>query len=198
MLLAFVLLLTLRHVLYPFLAVTDRVSSQYVVAEGWLEAPELRVAAGEFARRGYIKIITSGGRVMNEWTPDDSVTYADWGASKLERIGVPTNLIQRVPCFISHRDRTYNSALAVKNWFTVNHIPIQRLDVFTEGAHARRTRLLYQKAFGDDVQIGIIAIQDPKFDPHSWWRTSEGVREVVGEAIAYLYARFFFHPSKHG
>lgn len=34
-----------------------------------------------------------------------------------------------------------------------------------------------------------------EYDPRHWWRTSEGVRNVVGESIAYLYARFFFRPA---
>ncbi|MGA2556129.1 MAG: hypothetical protein ABSG04_07630, partial [Verrucomicrobiota bacterium] len=62
--------------------------------------------------------------------------------------------------------------------------------------HARRSRLLFQKACGDDTKVGVIALDDVGYDPTHWWRTSEGVREVVGEGIAYLYARIVFHPSR--
>jgi hypothetical protein len=55
--------------------------------------------------------------------------------------------------------------------------------------------LLFQKAFGPEVKVGIVAVADPQFDPDHWWRSIEGVREVVGETIAYLYARLLFHPS---
>jgi hypothetical protein len=65
----------------------------------------------------------------------------------------------------------------------------------TEDAHARRTRLLYQKAFGKKVAVGIIAVSNPDYNPTQWWRYSDGVREVIGESIAYIYARFFFYPS---
>ena len=68
-------------------------------------------------------------------------------------------------------------------------------DIVTQGPHARRSRLLYEKAFGGDVEVGVIATEDPKYDPAHWWRSSEGVREVMSEAIAYGYARLFFHPS---
>ena len=54
-----------------------------------------------------------------------------------------------------------------------------------------------QKAFGPSVKIGVISVPDPDYDPKHWWRYSEGVREVLGESIAYIYARIFFHPSKN-
>ena len=69
------------------------------------------------------------------------------------------------------------------------------INVLTEGAHARRTRLLYQKAFGKNVAVGVVAISNPNYDPTQWWRYSDGVREVIGESIAYVYARFFVYSS---
>jgi len=52
----------------------------------------------------------------------------------------------------------------------------------------RRSKMMFTKVFGKNVAIGIIALNDPLYDPKHWWRTSEGVREVLGEAIAYMYA----------
>ena len=34
-----------------------------------------------------------------------------------------------------------------------------------------------------------------EYDPKRWWCYSEGVREILGETIAYVYARFFFFPK---
>ena len=55
-------------------------------------------------------------------------------------------------------------------------------------------RLLFQKALGDGIKVGIIAVPNPDYDPKYWWRYSDGVREVIGESIAYIYARLFFWP----
>ena len=44
------------------------------------------------------------------------------------------------------------------------------------------------------VKIGIIAAPNPDYDAKHWWRYSEGVREVTGEGLAYLYAKLFFYP----
>jgi hypothetical protein len=41
----------------------------------------------------------------------------------------------------------------------------------------------------------VIAVSNPDYDPKDWWRYSDGVREVIGETIAYIYARCFFYPS---
>jgi hypothetical protein len=72
---------------------------------------------------------------------------------------------------------------------------VYSINVLTEDAHARRTRLLYHKAFGKSVTVGIIGVANPDYDSTQWWRYSDGVREVIGESIAYIYARFFFYPS---
>ena len=72
----------------------------------------------------------------------------------------------------------------------------QGINVVTEDVHARRTRLLFQEALGPDVKVGIIAVPSPEYEARHWWRYSEGVREVIGESIAYVYARFLFWPKE--
>jgi uncharacterized SAM-binding protein YcdF (DUF218 family) len=101
-----------------------------------------------------------------------------------------------VPSHVAGRDRTYSAALALKEWFRTNNMTVVSVNVLTEDVHARRTRLLFQEAFGKTTEIGIIAVQNPDYDPDRWWRYSEGVREILGESIAYLYANFLFHPEK--
>ena len=71
---------------------------------------------------------------------------------------------------------------------------VESINVLTEDVHARRTRLLFRKAFGHEITIGIIAVPDPDYDSRRWWRYSAGVRDVFSETAAYLYARFLFHP----
>ena len=117
------------------------------------------------------------------------------GAEILKKFGIPGGVVQMVPSRVLSRERTYGSAVALRDWFREHNAPVQRINVLTEGAHARRTRLLYQKAFGRNVIVGIIAVSNPEFNPRQWWRYSDGGREVIGESIAYIYARFFFWPD---
>ncbi|MBC8095995.1 MAG: YdcF family protein [Akkermansiaceae bacterium] len=196
LLVAIVSVLIIQRNLYAFLTPTQRVASDYLVVEGWIAVDCLQQATVEFTNGHYRKLLTSGCTVNNPWNPDAKVTSADWGASRLRRIGFDTNAVEAVPCWASASDRTYQSALAVKKWFSEQHLPLRSLNVVTEGSHARRTRLLFQKALGSDVDVGIIAFEPRSADMKHWWRSSEGTREVTGECIAYLYARFFFRPDQ--
>ena len=74
-----------------------------------------------------------------------------------------------------------------------NHVSATNFNLMTLGAHARRSRLLFEEAFDGKASVGIISITNREYDPRHWWKYSEGVREVIGESVAYVYARFFFH-----
>jgi uncharacterized SAM-binding protein YcdF (DUF218 family) len=100
------------------------------------------------------------------------------------------------PARVVDRDRTFSSAVALRDWLRAHGVFVQSLNLVTEDVHARRSRLLFQKAFGDGVTVGIIAVPNPDYDIRHWWRYSEGVRDVIGETLAYLYARFLFWPSE--
>ena len=181
----------------PFLAVTHRTDAKVLVVEGWIHEFAMRAAAEEFRTGHYDKIYTTGGPVVGtDGATNNFNTIAYVGADLLLKAGVPPEFIQRVPSHVSGRDRTYSSALALRAWFESRHLPLPAINVLTEDAHARRTRLLFAKAFDGQPHVGIISIPDPDYQARHWWRYSEGVREVLGESIAYIYARFLFHPAK--
>ena len=181
----------------PFLAETHRVDTNVLVVEGWVHKYAIRSAVEEFNSGSYQRIFTTGGPVVgNGGYVNDYQTSASVGADLLKKFGVPSEAVQMVPSHVTGRDRTYSSALALHNWLQDHSMSVRSFNVLTEDFHARRTRLLYKKAFGRDVRIGIIAIPSPDYDANHWWRYSDGVREAVGESIAYLYARLFFFPSE--
>lgn len=182
---------------HPFLAVTERVDSEYLVMEGWVHPFTAQAAAAEFRAGGYKLIFVSGEPVFGSGQYiSDSKTEAWVGGDLLRREGISEDLLRRIASRKVDRDRTFDSAMALKAWLQENHFVVHGLNVVTEDVHARRTRLLFQEAFGPDVKMGIIASANPDYDAHHWWRYSEGVREILGESIAYLYAKFLFWPSK--
>ncbi len=187
-----VLLLTV----HPFLAAKGRVDTSILVVEGWVHDFAIRAGAQEFNRGGYSRVFTTGGPVTGSggYTTDANTT-ANVGADLMRKAGVSAEFVQMVPAKMMGRDRTYSSAVALRDWFREHHMEVRSLNVVTEGVHARRTRLLFQKAFGAGVPVGIIAVPNPDYDAKRWWYYSDGVREVVGEVVAYVYARLFFHPS---
>jgi uncharacterized SAM-binding protein YcdF (DUF218 family) len=180
---------------YPFFAVTERVETRLLVVEGWVDNHAMRVAAAEFRTGSYERVLTTGGPVegLGGYLNDFS-TAASVGAGNLRQAGVPADKVQMVPSRVSARDRTYASAVALKKWSEENKVPLTAVNVLTVDVHARRTRLLFQMALGPAVKVGIVSVPNPDYNAARWWRYSEGVRSVIGECIAYLYARFLFFP----
>ncbi len=199
--LLFIVVLTLAVVtflnVYPFLAVTQRVDTDVLVVEGWVHPYAIRVSAEELQNHSYQRAFTTGGPVVgNGGYINDYQTAASVGADLLKKAGVPAELVQMVPSHVMGRDRTYSSAIALKDWLREHDMQVRSLNIVTEAAHARRTRLLFEKALGSNVAVGVIAVPSPDFDARHWWLYSEGVEEVVTEGVAYLYAKFFFLPSQ--
>lgn len=145
-----------------------------------------------FKEGQYSKLFVTGVPLEKGAPLAEYKTYAELGAAVILQLGLRTNVVQAVPAPDVRKDRTYASALALKEWLAAHGTNISSLTVVSQGAHARRTRLLYEKAFGSDVEIGIISIPSREYDPKRWWTKSAGVREVVDETVAYLYARLIF------
>src|SRR5438132_919054 len=181
---------------YPFLAITHRVNANILVVEGWIHEYAIRAAVKEFRSNHYEHVFTTGGPVVGSGGYiNDFYTSASVGANLLKKCGLPDERLQMVPSRVMDRDRTYGSAVALRNWFLDHNMAVSGIDVVTEDIHARRTRLLFQEALGKNINVGIIAVPNPDYDARRWWRYSEGVRQVLAESIAYIYARFFFYPS---
>lgn len=181
---------------HPFLATTQRVQSDVLVVEGWIHEYGIRGAKEEFSQGAYRRAVTTGGPVVGiGGYRNDFQTSASVGADNLVAAGLPAERVSMVPSRVSGRDRTYSSAVALRIWLQANEPTVRKINVLTEDAHGRRTRLLFEKALGPAYEVGIISIPNPDYDPKRWWRYSEGVRTILGESIAYLYVRLFFWPS---
>jgi uncharacterized SAM-binding protein YcdF (DUF218 family) len=182
---------------YPFLATTDRVNANILVVEGWIHEYGIRAAVKEFQSNHYEQVFATGGPVAGSGGYiNDYCTSASVGAELLKKWGLPDERLQMVPSRVMDRDRTYGSAVALRKWFAEHNTPVSGINVVTEDVHARRTRLLFQKALGDKIAVGVIAIPNPDYDAKRWWRYSAGLKEVVSEAAAYAYARLLFYPSE--
>jgi uncharacterized SAM-binding protein YcdF (DUF218 family) len=168
-----------------------------LVVEGWVHRYAIFAAADEFGTGSYTRVFSTGGPVVgNGGYVNDYQTSASVGANELKNAGLPEESVQMVPSRVLDRDRTYSSAVALRKWFVDHGVAVHSFNVLTEDTHARRTRLLFEKAFGKNVKIGIIAVPNPDYDPRRWWWYSEGVKDVVSEGVAYVYAKLFFFPTK--
>ena len=186
----------LARSIYPFLALTEPVGASVLVVEGWLGQKELDGAIEVFRAGGYERIVTTGGP-LHSWpeSPSDS-TYAHRAADYLRRHGLGAVPITAAPSPLTHQDRTYTSALMVRAWAQRSGIELKKIDVVSHGPHARRSRLLYEAAFGPPVQIGIFAIRPEDYDEAHWWRSSTGAREVAQQAMGLIWIKLFFNPLR--
>lgn len=181
---------------YPFLAVTHRENSKILVVEGWVHPFAIDAAVVEFKNGRYDRVFVTGGPVVGTGGySNDYNTEASVGADLLRTSGIPNDALQMVPSRVWNRNRTYYSAIALRDWFRSHNVQVSSMNVLTEQAHGRRTRMLFQEAFGRNVRVGIISIPNPDYDAKHWWRYSDGVRNVVDETFAYIYAKFIFRPK---
>lgn len=183
-----------RHLLGA-LSPTERVAGGILVVEGWLPDYALAEAMEECRRSACRRIHTTGGAVPRGSALLAYGTHAEIAAAVLRHLGMPPDAVVAVPTPPTAKDRTHASAVALREWLAGAGIRPGAVQVVTLGAHARRTRLLYQKAFGETVPIGIVAVPSRDFEAERWWASSEGVRVVMAEGIAYLYARFSPGPD---
>ncbi len=152
---------------YPYLAVTDRMNADVLVVEGWVHSYAIQAGVEEFKRGSYQRIFTTGGPVVgNGGYINDYQTSASVGADLLKHAGIPAELVQMVPSHVIGRDRTYSSAVALRKWLGAHDLQPRAINIVTEGTHARRTRLLFQRALGPNVAVGVTEgeVQPERFE----------------------------------
>ena len=182
--------------IYPFLAVNEPVQGDILVVEGWLPDYALEDVVKWFRSHDYRLLVTTGGPHCKGHYLLQYKTSAELTAAILIQLGLDENRVKALPVPLVSMNRTYGSALLVKEWLADSVPSIKAFDIYSQGPHARRTRLLFEKVFGNEIDIGIIAAPDEEYDPQRWWMTSAGFRTVIDETLAYLYARFFFWPKE--
>jgi uncharacterized SAM-binding protein YcdF (DUF218 family) len=182
--------------LHRFLALNRPLAGGVLVVEGWVSDKAMQACSQEMFRSNYAKLYVTGGPLESGAPLSEYRTFAQLGAAVLLKFGVNSNSLVAVPAPWVAQDRTFTSAATLRTWFRERQEMPDRITVVTCGAHARRSRLLFQQAFGPQVQVGVIALPPDDYDPRRWWASSQGVRLVIGEVLAYGYARVIFHPPR--
>ncbi len=181
---------------YPFLAINDPVPAKVLVIEGWNPDSAFATAKAEFRHGGYRKLYVTGGPLEKGAPLSQYKTHAELGAATLIGLGMKPEEVEAVPAPPVRRDRTYTSAVALAKRFQIESVPPTEINLVSVGPHCRRSRMLFAKALGDGIRVGILPVAPDDYDPAHWWRSSQGFRTVSGEVIAYVYARLFFNPAE--
>ncbi len=185
------LLIAVRNV-QPFLAFTDPVKAEVLVVEGWVPDYVLEKTLAEFKRGHYSRLYVTGGPLEKGGMLFDYKSYAELGMAILIRMGADRKLVEAAPAPFVRRDRTFASALALKSRLQQQGLSVTGMNLVSLGVHARRSHLLFQKAMEKEIRVGIIAIEDRNYANERWWKSSSGVRAVIDELFAYVYALLVF------
>jgi hypothetical protein len=185
--------------IYAFLAPSDPAPhAQILVVEGWISKEELDQAAAAFNAGKYARIVTTGGPVDSWHNAHYGSNFAESAADYLRMHDPKLANVVPIPAPASAQDRTYLSAVMVREWVAKSGVQVTEIDVFSSGPHARRSRLLYRLAFGPNVRVGVLAARSPEIEEPRWWGTSSGAKAVIGETIGLLWAACCFHPDPPG
>ncbi|HZT56102.1 MAG TPA: hypothetical protein VFA35_07750 [Burkholderiaceae bacterium] len=169
-----------------------------LVVEGWLDLAEIRQAA-QVARAGrYARVLTTGGPIDPLVDAAGHRSFALRAAALLRANGLTELPVIAVPAPASAQERSYLSAVVLREWAKRNDPALAAFDLYSAGVHARRSWLVYRMAFGARVEVGILAARPTDYDPQRWWASSIGAKATLGEAIGLAWTTCCFWPGPPG
>jgi len=182
--------------IHDFLTITAPVHANVLVIESWAwESAAIQEAAQEFTRGEYDIVVSVGILSSARESGPMQGNSAELAAKRLKEFGLEDRSIEVLAVANIDRHRTYASALAVKHWLADAKIHIVGINVFTLGAHARKSLVLFQRAFGRGVPIGVISGTEDSYDPKRWWLSMKGIYTVLRKTVGYLYAEWWPLPD---
>ena len=177
--------------IYYFLSPQKEVQTNVLVVEGWLNDDALQESLTLFNSNHYEMMIVTGGPLNTGYIITNYKSTADMARQTLLMLGGDSSKIIAVSRKLVWRDRTYTTALALKKYFQKEMPHLKAFNLVSQGAHSRRSWLLFKKAM-PAYDIGIISTSEKLYKSDRWWKTSKGFRTVFTETIGYFYVLFFF------
>ncbi len=179
---------------YNYLAIDKPVESKTMIIEGYVPSYILKDAVKTYKDENYDRLIVTGIPIVNY---EYVTSYHNTGEATilaLKYFGISDTIyLANIPTNV-YVDRTYHTAIACKQLFDDNNWP-NDFNIYSVGVHARRSRMMFRKVFGDSFNIGVIAPRDRTFLPVGWWKSSKGFRNVSNEFAATTFVGIFFHPD---
>jgi hypothetical protein len=172
--------------LHPFLAYHHPINAEILVVEGWVPESYMPPVVQEFREGKYRHIVTVGGPMRSWKRTGTPASDAERSARILIQLGIEPSTITAVSSSPVAVHKTWSFAEAFRDWTVESGYVIQRVNVFTIGVHARKSALLFQRALGPTIQVGIISAKEQNYDPARWWLSPRGIYIVSKNAVAYL------------
>ena len=175
--------------IYSFLAVNLPINADALVLEGWMPDSDLEKAITEFETGKYQKIITIGPPLSEGHYLSKYKSFAELAATTLSALGVDSNQIVAVQTPNVHINRTNTSAVALGEWLASSDLKMASINIYTFDVHSRRNWQSFKQTLAPDIDVGVIVLEPRGYDAQKWWMSSAGVKAIISETIAYIYAR---------
>jgi uncharacterized SAM-binding protein YcdF (DUF218 family) len=174
---------------HSFLAVNSPPTGKadLLVLEGWAPDPVVQEAANLFHNGSYPRFAVTGGEVVGVSHLIPFGSFAEFGAMRLEKIGVTRQSLIVPEPTSSKRRRTLHDALALKKKIDSGNLRISSLTLVTSDVHARRSRMAYRRAFGHGIEVFVVPVSPGDFDSDDWWQSSHGFKTIVMELMSFCY-----------
>jgi uncharacterized SAM-binding protein YcdF (DUF218 family) len=174
-----------------FFSLTERQPAEVLVVESWIGHDGFEAAEHEFKQGGYRILVLTGDL---DGKPRGPHITGDGGEAEIDliRAGVPRESIVIALADDSGEHRTFNMAFAADKALTDANLHPSSINVLTRGTHARRSRLVFAKAFGAKTRVGVISwlpywMQTSGF----WWRSPVRTWFVMKETVGYFFEVVF-------
>ncbi|HWA29282.1 MAG TPA: ElyC/SanA/YdcF family protein [Lacunisphaera sp.] len=167
-----------------FLSYPERRPAEVLVVEGWIGEEGIREAKAEFLRGGYRFIVATGGLSGENWSPR-RWSYAAEAEEQLLRMKIPREQVILARPQETETDRTFGSALAVRAALRARGLQSASVNIYTRGAHARRSRLIYAKVLETSAPVGVVTWLPSGYENQFWWRSSARAEALIKETVAY-------------
>lgn len=186
-------MLFLRNI-YGFLAYEKPASARVLVVEGWIPDSGLQGAIAHYKSNDYSHMVLTGPSI-SQWTYSSPYSnMADASARSMKEMHFADSIYTvHIPSTI-FRDRTYATAVALDLEWKSFDFQTEDFDLYTMGAHSRRSALMFERVFGRRLK-GVIVSTDPTYEASKWHQSSRGFRIVSSELISWVYAKLFFRPN---
>jgi len=129
--------------------------------------------AAELYRAGWAPHIVASGRWLRPYISIPELMERD-----LVERGVPREAIVRWASSATNtlqEARAFRVLLRERGW--------SRVLVVTSNYHTRRSRYIFRKVLGPEVQLRVVAAPDSGYDPRTWWHSRSGLRLFFHESV---------------
>ena len=169
-----------------FLASSQRLPADVLVVEGWISGEGIRASVLEFRLGDYRYVVATGGLTGERWS-GKRWNLALEAEEQLLRSGIPRDQVILAGSRETESQRTYEMALSAWQALRDHHIQPKAINVFTRGAHARRSQLIFEKVFGRETEVGVISWIPAAPETERWWNSSERAEDMIKETVGYIF-----------